>query len=269
MSSVFVTVSHMEKLRAKLLSASEPMFMRMRTELACEAEICLKNPLYSVTFTKSRAVSQNPHDYYSEAPYWWPDPKNPGGKFIRRDGEYYPHRMISHPIDMDKMVHDVYILCAAGYLLDMPNYTRRAETLLRTWFLEPDTKMNPHLEYAQAIFGITNGRGIGIIDTVSLINVIAAMDYFTQDPQTARVTVNDIAQNKERVPGLQVDLLQNGPEPSLIAVDIREDIVHVLTPFRFPDYITKPYCCKERAALRPPSCLGINGISLRMRGTGR
>ena len=154
--------------------------MRIASELETEAEIRMKNPLYSVTFSKSRAKSGNPHDYYSKAPYWWPDPKNPGGRFIRRDGEFYPDRMISHMEDMKKMVDDVYILTVAAYLLDRADLAERANKLLCTWFLDEKTLMNPHLDYAQAIFGVSDGRGIGIIDTVKLIPLIAAMDYFTE-----------------------------------------------------------------------------------------
>lgn len=32
---------------------------------------------WSVTFHPSPAASGNPHDFYSEEPYWWPDPKIP------------------------------------------------------------------------------------------------------------------------------------------------------------------------------------------------
>jgi len=42
---------------------------------------------------------------------------------------------------------------------------------LRAWFVDEQTKMNPNLQYAQAIKGITTGRGIGIIDTIHLIEV--------------------------------------------------------------------------------------------------
>lgn len=176
---IFTTAAHREMLRRQISSAETDVFADIRTELAYEADICLTHPLYSVTFSESRAVSGNPHDYYSEGPYWWPDPKNPGGPFIRRDGEVYPGRLNRHEEEMIRLVNDVYLLSCAGYLLNRRECAARADELLRCWFLDEKTLMNPHLNYAQAIFGHTDGRGIGIIDTVHLIRLIAALEYFS------------------------------------------------------------------------------------------
>jgi len=185
---IFTTEAHRAALKRKIADAASDDFIRIRAELGAEADICLRHPLYSVTFSETRAVSGNPHDYYSEGPYWWPDPKNPGGPFIRRDGEVYPGRIDRHGSDMSKMINDVYILSAAGAMLGRTECTARADELLRTWFLNDATKMNPHLEYAQAIFGHCTGRGIGIIDTVMLIKLIAAMEFFTMCPDTESTT---------------------------------------------------------------------------------
>ena len=147
--------------------------------LKYEAQKAIGCPLYSVTYTKSRAASGNPHDYYSEAPYWWPNPENPDGPFIRRDGEIYPGRFEKHTLDMSEMAKAVYILSCAGYFFESREYTAKAEALLDNWFINAGTAMNPSLDYAQAISGVSLGRGIGIIDTAALILVISAMDYFT------------------------------------------------------------------------------------------
>lgn len=177
---IFTKDIYKEYLKKNIQGKTNAEFTRIASELETEAEIRMGGPLYSVTFGKSRAKSGDIHDYYSEAPYWWPDPKNPGGKFIRRDGEYYPERLIDHMLDMKEMVDDVYILTVAAYLFDRADFAKRAEKLLRTWFLDEETKMNPNLNHAQAIFGVSDGRGIGIIDTVKLIPLISAMDYFTE-----------------------------------------------------------------------------------------
>lgn len=181
---IFVTAGHRQALKEKL-SQGNGSFAFIRAALLFEAENRFKHPLYSVTFTPSKAASGDPHDYYSEAPYWWPDPQNPDGPFIRRDGEIYPGRFCRHTDDMSAMADDVYLLSAAGYLLDRPDCTARANALLKTWFLDADTKMNPNLNCAQAIYKVTKGRGIGIIDTTRLILVVAAMDYFALSPEYA------------------------------------------------------------------------------------
>ena len=106
---IFTKDSYKEYLKKNIQDKTNAEFARIAGELETEAEIRMKNPLYSVTFSESRAKSGDPHDYYSEAPYWWPDPNNPGGRFIRRDGEFYPDRMINHMLDMKAMVDDVYI----------------------------------------------------------------------------------------------------------------------------------------------------------------
>ncbi|MEI8206391.1 MAG: alginate lyase family protein, partial [Kiritimatiellales bacterium] len=56
-------------------------------------------------------------------------------------------------------------------------------TLLNVWFLDPSTKMNPNLEYAQGIPGRNTGRGTGIIDTVGFIKVTKAIGWLQGSPE--------------------------------------------------------------------------------------
>lgn len=177
---IITSAAHREALK-EIIQNQNGSLARLAAELRTEAEFALSHPLYSVTFSETRAASGDRHDYYSEAPYWWPDPNNPGGKFIRRDGEIFPGYCHRHRDDMTDMAHDFHLLAAAGYLFDEPKYTDHAAEIVKTWFLDEDTKMNPHLTYAQAIFGVTKGRGIGIIDTNSLIGVATGMEYFAED----------------------------------------------------------------------------------------
>ena len=140
----------------------------------------MRVPPLSVTFNKSPAASGDIHDYFSEGTYWWPDPKNPDGPFIRRDGEIYPDSFQHHLNDLDKLSSSVVVLAEAGVYLGERQYLDRAAELMRVWFIDEKTMMNPHLEYAQAIRGVCNGRGIGIIDTKRLIRVVHAaslLDY--------------------------------------------------------------------------------------------
>jgi len=114
------------------------------------------------------------HDYFSEGDYWWPDPKNPGGPYIRRDGFSNPANFNAHREALIRLSLQVPALAAAWMLTRKRAYADHAARHLRAWFLAAETRMNPSLEYAQAINGVTAGRGIGIIDTLHLMEVTRA-----------------------------------------------------------------------------------------------
>ena len=114
------------------------------------------------------------HDYFSEGDYWWPDPRNPGGPYIRRDGLSNPANFNDHREALIRLSLQVPALTAAWLITHDTRYARHAALHLRAWFLDPATKMNPNLQYAQAIFGVSPGRGTGIIDTLHLIEVTRA-----------------------------------------------------------------------------------------------
>jgi alginate lyase len=140
----------------------------------------------------SKAVtppSGDKHDYMSQAPYFWPDPSKPDGRpYIRRDGERNPEidRITDHR-ELDRMASAVEALAlayyfegreSAGSLADSrpPSvYAARAAVLLRAWFVDPPTRMNPNQQFGQGIPGITNGRGIGLIETRGLTRVVDAI----------------------------------------------------------------------------------------------
>jgi hypothetical protein len=116
-------------------------------------------------------VEAGPNDYVSEGPYWWPDPKNPDGPYIRKDGERNPARFMGNRDDLGKMCTAVLALGMGAFLLKKPGCVEHAGKVLSMWFVEPKTRMNPNLEYGQMVRGINTGRGTGLIDTVSLIHV--------------------------------------------------------------------------------------------------
>jgi hypothetical protein len=116
------------------------------------------------------------HDYFSEGDYWWPDPSNPDGPYIQRDGFTNPDNFVAHRLALIRLSVHVPALAAAWKLTGERRYAEHAMRHLRAWFIEPATRMNPHLLYAQAIKGRTTGRGIGIIDTVHLVEVARALD---------------------------------------------------------------------------------------------
>jgi hypothetical protein len=117
-----------------------------------------------------------PHDFYSNGDYWWPDPAQPDGlPYIRKDGETNPANFRAHREAMSTLRDRVAALAAAYRLTKEERYAAKAIELLDTFLLAPDTNMQPHLTYAQAIPGRSEGRGIGIIDAIHLIELPKAI----------------------------------------------------------------------------------------------
>jgi hypothetical protein len=131
------------------------------------AEKWLDQGPFSVTKKTSLPPSGDLHDYTSMGPYWWPDPeKEDGLPYIRRDGEVNPEsREYTDKQELGRLMGALPVLAEAYYFTGEEKYAEHCAKLIRAWFLDPSTKMNPNLNFAQRIPGRTEGRGIGIIDT--------------------------------------------------------------------------------------------------------
>ena len=140
------------------------------------ANAYMKERPITITASSSPRSAGGRHDFFSEGDYWWPDPQNPGGPYIQRDGMTNPDNFVEHRRALMRFSVQMPALVAAWKLTGEMNYARHASRHLRVWFIEPDTKMNPHLLYAQAIHGRFTGRGIGIIDTIHLVEVARAIE---------------------------------------------------------------------------------------------
>ncbi len=146
-----------------------------RARVIAAANRYLSEQPVTVTAAHSDRSSGGAHDYFSEGDYWWPDAKNPGGPYIRRDGFSNPANFNTHREALIRLSLIAPALAAAWRLTKDKRYAAHFVKHLRAWFVDPATKMNPNLEYAQAIFGVSKGRGTGIIDTLHLVEVVRAM----------------------------------------------------------------------------------------------
>ena len=147
-----------------------------RERVIAAADRYLKRPPQTITAFRAARSAGGPHDFFSEGDYWWPDPKNPDGPYIRRDGESNPDNFVDHRRALVRLSIEMPALTAAWKLTSDDRYAAHARRHLRAWFVDPSTRMTPSLEYAQAIHGIATGRGTGIIDTIHLVEVARAIE---------------------------------------------------------------------------------------------
>ena len=159
------------------INAGDQVLTESLAGLKAEADKALTEGPYSVTYKTKIPPSGDKHDYMSMGPYWWPDTTKPGGlPYIQRDGVTNPERLeITDAAYFSALRRNVRILALARYFTGEEKYANRAAELLRVWFLDETTRMNPHLNYGQGIPGISEGRAMGLIDmrqTVYLIDGI-------------------------------------------------------------------------------------------------
>jgi hypothetical protein len=136
----------------------------------------LNQPPITITASTSPRSAGGVHDFFSEGDYWWPDPQNPNGPYIQRDGMSNPNNFVDHRRYLMRLSVQVPALAAAWKLTTNPRYANHAAKHLRAWFIDEKTRMNPNLQYAQAIHGRFTGRGIGIIDTIHLVEVARSIE---------------------------------------------------------------------------------------------
>lgn len=140
------------------------------------AKVALEVGPIRLTDFKARLSEGGPNDFYSNGDYWWPDPKQPEGlPYIQRDGQTNPDNFSHHRMAVRRLRDAVSALGAAYKLTGDEAYAAKASELLEGFFIRPATRMAPHLKYAQAIPGVSSGRGIGIIDTLHLIEIPMAI----------------------------------------------------------------------------------------------
>lgn len=146
-----------------------------RARVLKAADQYIKEAPITITASTSPRSAGGLHDFFSEGDYWWPDPNNPDGPYIQRDGMTNPDNFTDHRRYLMRLSIHVPALVAAWKLTKDKRYAAQAAQHLRAWFIDEPTRMNPSLQYAQAIKGRVTGRGIGIIDTIHLVEVAQAI----------------------------------------------------------------------------------------------
>lgn len=144
-----------------------------RAAVLATANDLLAVPTRSVMDKSRVAASGDKHDYLSFGPYWWPNPDSATGlPYVRRDGVRNPDLVDGNDsVAFRKLCSTVETLGLAFALTAEERYAVKAVEVLRVWFITPATRMNPNFQHAQAIPGVTDGRGIGIIEARVLIRL--------------------------------------------------------------------------------------------------
>jgi hypothetical protein len=162
--------------RLALMDANQLVFLKQKQApevlkaVRDEADRALHTPLLAVTGKPQTPPSGDKHDYMSLAPYFWPNPGTANGlPYIRHDGERNPQTAkIPDHQNLFLLEKSVHALALGYFLTGKEEYAARATLLLRTWFLDPASRMNPNLNFAQAVLGVNNGREEGVLEARGL-----------------------------------------------------------------------------------------------------
>lgn len=173
---LFVDGPVMAESRA-LIQAGDARTRAVFSSLQAEADLALSAAPASVMDKEITPPSGDKHDYISQGPYWWPDSNQVDGlPYIRRDGVVNPEReKFTDRKNLSDLIKSVSVLAKVYYFTGKEAYAQKAIELLRAWFMDEATRMNPNLNFGQGIPGRTKGRGIGIIETSGLGSVTDAI----------------------------------------------------------------------------------------------
>ena len=164
--------AHLDRVKTQL---DRPMYAAAYRALIADADSLLGCEPLTVMMKERPAPSGNNHDYSSLARYFHPDPAKPDGlPYIERDGITNPEIALYDRTRLGQTASRIATLSLAWYLSGDEAYAAKAAALLKAWFLDPATRMNPHLEYAQMIPGVNGGKGrpFGVLDGYSFVEML-------------------------------------------------------------------------------------------------
>jgi len=166
----------------------------LRKQVLQEANKALQEAPVTVTAEHSIRSAGGKHAFYSEGDYWWPNPASPDSPYIQKDGMTNPDNFVAHRQAMIRFSRIVGALASAYKITGNEKYVRAILKHCKAWFVDTNTYMYPSLEYAQAIKGRATGRGIGIIDTIQLMEVVEALEAIEQSKEADKNTFTRIRQ---------------------------------------------------------------------------
>lgn len=132
---------------------------------------------WTVTSDRPAGLLLDVHDYYSEAPYYWPNADDPDGPYVLRDGHTNRDRFTANRNALTSMCDTVFSLGTAAFLFDDARYAQRASRILQVWFINPKTRMNPHLEFSGVVRGLNTGRPSGVLEGRVFIRAIQGIEF--------------------------------------------------------------------------------------------
>ena len=188
---VFILDPEQLKLTKQLVQKQDPQIAPAIAQLKQQADRALNQKPLTVVDGQT-PPSGDPHDYMSLSIYWWPNPNTPDGfPYVHRDGEVNPEVNQYDGPKLNLMAQTVETLALAYYFTDYEPYAEHAARLIKTWFLDEETRMNPNLNHGQAIPGKNTGSRQGIIETAVLatkvidsVGLLAASEHWTETDQT-------------------------------------------------------------------------------------
>ena len=145
-----------------------------------EAEQYLNIEPITITASSCERSLGTKNDFYSEGDYWWPNLDFPDSPYVKKDGLTNPENFRDHRIAMRNMSIYVSSLTAAYKITGNKQYAEHALKHLKAWFVDDQTKMNPSMNFAQAIKGICAGRGVGLIDGIHLVEPARAVSVLKE-----------------------------------------------------------------------------------------
>lgn len=159
-----------------------------------KANWALTQPPITITSSFCNRSAGNKHDFFSEGDYWWPNPDNPNGAYIQKDGLTNPNNFVDHRKAMIRFSQIIGYLSSAYCITKEEKYAGYAAKHLDAWFIYSSTLMNPSLLYAQAIKGKVTGRSIGIIDMIQMLEVAQGVVVFEHSSKIGKQKIEKIKQ---------------------------------------------------------------------------